>query len=66
MCSVAEKNLHKEIMNRHANDHKQFLSQYKKQYKENIEKWKRELSQDPNTPKKQKEAQLQYVTSPFF
>ena len=38
---------------------KQFQSMYKKQYKENIEKWKRELSQDPNTPKKQREAQLQ-------
>lgn len=58
-CSVAEKNLQKEINNRHANEHKQFLSQYKKQYKENIEKWKKELSQDPNTPKKQREAQLQ-------
>ncbi|XP_050738500.1 serine/threonine-protein kinase Tao-like isoform X3 [Eriocheir sinensis] len=59
MCSVAEKNLTKEINNRHSNDHKHFLTQYKKQYKENIEKWKKELSQDPNTPKKQREAQLQ-------
>ncbi|XP_063862796.1 serine/threonine-protein kinase Tao-like isoform X5 [Scylla paramamosain] len=58
-CSLAEKNLQKEINNRHANEHKQFQSQYKKQYKENIEKWKKELSQDPNTPKKQREAQLQ-------
>ena len=65
MCSLAEKNLQKEINNRHSNEHKQFLSQYKKQYKENIEKWKKELSQDPNTPKKQREAQLQYVPSRF-
>ena len=65
-CSVAEKNLQKEINNRHSNEHKQFQSQYKKQYKENIEKWKKELSQDPNTPKKQREAQLQYVLFRFF
>ncbi|XP_042891698.1 serine/threonine-protein kinase Tao-like isoform X4 [Penaeus japonicus] len=58
-CSVAEKNLQKDINGRHGIELKHFQSQYKKQYKENIEKWKKELSQDPNTPKKQREAQLQ-------
>lgn len=66
MCSGAEKNLVKEINNRHANDLKHFSTQYKKQYKENIEKWKKELSQDPNTPKKEREAQLQYVSAKFY
>lgn len=60
-CTVAEKNLQKDINGRHGIELKHFQSQYKKQYKENIEKWKKELSQDPNTPKKQREAQLQYV-----
>ncbi|XP_042204664.1 serine/threonine-protein kinase Tao-like isoform X14 [Homarus americanus] len=59
VCSIAEKNLQKDITGRHCNELKQFQSQYKKQYKENIEKWKKEHSQDPNTPKRQKEAQLQ-------
>ncbi|XP_069991461.1 serine/threonine-protein kinase Tao-like isoform X2 [Penaeus vannamei] len=58
-CTVAEKNLQKDINGRHGIELKHFQSQYKKQYKENIEKWKKELSQDPNTPKKQREAQLQ-------
>lgn len=66
MCSLAEKNLTKEINNRHSNEHKHFMTQYKKQYKENIEKWKKELSQDPNTPKKQREAQLQYVSIKYY
>lgn len=65
MCCLAEKNLQKDINNRHANEHKQFLTQYKKQYKENIEKWKKE-TQDPNTPKKQREAQLQYVFTNLY
>ncbi|XP_045597311.1 serine/threonine-protein kinase Tao isoform X3 [Procambarus clarkii] len=59
MCSVAEKNLQKDINGRHIIELKHFQSQYKKQYKENIEKWKKEFSQDPNTPKRQREAQLQ-------
>ncbi|XP_069942474.1 serine/threonine-protein kinase Tao isoform X2 [Cherax quadricarinatus] len=59
MCSVAEKNLQKDINGRHIIELKHFQTQYKKQYKENIEKWKKELSQDPNTPKRQREAQLQ-------
>ncbi|XP_064109868.1 LOW QUALITY PROTEIN: serine/threonine-protein kinase Tao-like [Macrobrachium nipponense] len=59
LCNITEKNLQKDINNRHVQELKQFQSMYKKQYKENIEKWKRELSQDPNTPKKQREAQLQ-------
>ncbi|KAK7073372.1 Serine/threonine-protein kinase TAO1 [Halocaridina rubra] len=59
LCTITEKTLQKEINNRHVQELKQFQSMYKKQYKENIEKWKRELSQDPNTPKKQREAQLQ-------
>ncbi|XP_071517021.1 serine/threonine-protein kinase Tao isoform X4 [Panulirus ornatus] len=59
MCTLAEKNLQKDINGRHGIELKHFQSQYKKQYKENIEKWKKELSQDPNTPKRQREAQLQ-------
>ncbi|KAK4327972.1 hypothetical protein Pmani_001586 [Petrolisthes manimaculis] len=59
MCTMAEKTLQKDINGRHCIELKHFQSQYKKQYKENIEKWKKELSQDPNTPKRQREAQLQ-------
>jgi len=59
ICNVAVKSLRKDITNRHSMELKHFQTQYKKQYKENIDKWKKELSQDPNTPKKQREAQLQ-------
>ena len=58
-CTLAVKRLQNEINSRHSNELKNFQSQYKKQYKESLDRWKREYSQDPNTPKKQKEAALQ-------
>lgn len=51
----------KDIMTRQEMDRKAFDNLRKKEYKANKERWKRELSQDDSTPKKQRDATLQYV-----
>lgn len=64
--AIGEKKLIKDIMSRHEIDRKTFDNVRKKEYKANKEKWKRELSQDDSTPKKQRDATLQYVHFYFF
>lgn len=58
--SNAEKRLTKEIMARQEQERKGFELHKRKEYKQNKERWKRELSQDESTPKRQREATLQY------
>ncbi|EDS30289.1 serine/threonine-protein kinase TAO1 [Culex quinquefasciatus] len=57
----AEKKLYKEISTRQDGDRKAFEMHKKKEYKANKERWKRELSMDDSTPKRQRDATLQYV-----
>lgn len=59
--AIGEKKLIKDIMTRQEMDRKAFDNLRKKEYKANKERWKRELSQDDSTPKKQRDATLQYV-----
>lgn len=58
---AAEKKIMKEITNRQEADRKAFDTQRKKDYKTNKERWKRELLLDESTPKRQKDAALQFV-----
>lgn len=60
----AEKKLYKEISTRQDGDRKAFEMHKKKEYKANKERWKRELSMDDSTPKRQRDATLQYVSLP--
>jgi len=48
-------------MARQEQERKSFELHKRKEYKQNKERWKRELSQDESTPKRQREATLQYV-----
>lgn len=57
----AEKKLYKEISTRQDGDRKAFEMHKKKEYEANKERWKRELSMDDSTPKRQRDATLQYV-----
>lgn len=58
---AGEKKLTKDIISRQEMDRKAFDTHRKKEYKANKERWKRELSQDDSTPKRQRDATLQYV-----
>lgn len=58
--NMAEKKLSKEIQLRQEGDRKAFDTHRKKEYKANKERWKRELSLDDSTPKRQRDATLQY------
>lgn len=62
--AAAEKKLIKDITARQEQDRKAFETQRKREYKANKERWKKELSMDDATPKRQRDATLQYV--PFF
>lgn len=64
--NMAEKKLCKEIQMRQDGDRKAFDTHRKKEYKANKERWKRELSMDETTPKRQRDATLQYVNFLFF
>jgi thousand and one amino acid protein kinase len=64
--NVAEKKLFKEIQMRQDGDRKAFDTHRKKEYKANKERWKRELSMDDTTPKRQRDATLQYVCYSFI
>lgn len=63
---VGEKKLIKDITGRQDLDRKAFDAHRKKEYKANKERWKRELSQDDSTPKRQRDATLQYVQIPLI
>lgn len=54
--------MYKDISVRQEAERKNFEVQRKKEYKANKERWKRELSMDEATPKRQRDATLQYVT----
>lgn len=51
----------KEIGGRQEQDRKAFDVYRKREYKVNKERWKRELSMDEATPKRQRDATLQWV-----
>lgn len=56
-----EKKLIKDITSRQEQERKSFDAQRKREYKANKERWKKELSMDDATPKRQRDATLQYV-----
>lgn len=60
---AAEKKLMKEIGGRQEQDRKAFDVYRKREYKVNKERWKRELSMDEATPKRQRDATLQWVVT---
>lgn len=62
---AAEKKLIKDITSRQEQERKAFETQRKREYKANKERWKKELSMDDATPKRQRDATLQYVTSTY-